>query len=123
MRQDSKRLDMEVNELRTHPLEKPRDLGAANDPNRKALDDDYLDTGQAEDYLRERWKTELSAKMLTLRRSFGKAPKFLKIGVAVRYRKADLDEFARAVGLSTKGFDEPKVEKRVLESRLRNGRK
>ena len=97
--------------MRTHTLEKPRDLGAANNPNRTALDDDYLDTGQAEDYLRTRWRIELSAKMLTLRRSFGKAPKFLKIGVAVRYRKADLDEFARAAGLSTKDFDEPKREK------------
>lgn len=107
--------------MTTHTLEKPRDLGADNNPNRISLDEDYLDTAQAEDYLRARWRIELSAKMLTLRRSFGKAPKFLKVGAAVRYRKADLDEFARAAGLSTKGFDEPKRE--VMTDRERAQRR
>jgi hypothetical protein len=85
-----------------------RDAGASNNPNRE-FDDQYLTTEQASDYLREKKNIHLTAGTLTLRRSFGKAPKFLKISQAVRYRPADLDEFARTMGL--KGLPERQPER------------
>jgi hypothetical protein len=96
----------------TH-AQKPNDAGAAHNPNRQSfadIDDSYLTTEQASDYLRERKKIDISAATLNMRRSFGKAPAYVKIGQLVRYRKNDLDMFALSVGLSTKGFEQPKRE-------------
>ena len=97
---------MVIEQIRT-----PRDLGSANNPNRIALADDYLTTEEASSFLRERYRIQISPNTLIMRRSFGKAPKYLKgPGQAVRYRKIDLEEFARMAGI--RGLDEPKVEKR-----------
>jgi hypothetical protein len=94
-------------------LHKPSDQGAAHNPHRRTLRDlsnDHFDTEQASVYLREKHKLDISAATLTMRRSFGKAPAFIGDANFIRYNKADLDAFARSVGLSTKGFDEPKRE-------------
>jgi hypothetical protein len=105
-------------------LHKPSDQGAAQNPNRRTLreiSNDHFDTEQAATYLREKKNLDISAATLTMRRSFGKAPKFIKDGNFIRYNKNDLDEFARAVGLSTKAFDEPKRE--VMTDRERAQRR
>lgn len=86
------------------------DAGAANNPNRIALAGEHLTTEEASSFLRERYRIQISPATLNMRRSFGKAPKYLKVGQAVRYRKIDLEEFARMAGI--RGLDEPKVEKR-----------
>ena len=88
----------------------PRDLGVANNPNRIALADEYLTTEEASVFLRQRYRIQISPATLTMRRSFGKGPKYLKIGQAVRYRKMDLEEFASMAGI--RGLPEPKAEKR-----------
>jgi hypothetical protein len=88
------------------------DAGAARNPN-QSFDERYLSVEQASDYLREKHKLDISAATLNSRRSFGKTPAFVRIGPLVRYDKNSLDMFARAVGLSTKGFEQPKCEGRM----------
>lgn len=97
----------------THRLTKPRDVGTANNPHRGVLDEEWLSTQGGSDYLRERWGIDISVIALNARRSFGKAPKFVKVGQAgsILYRKADLDEFARTKGLS--GLPEREPERRA----------
>jgi len=100
-------------------LHKPSDQGAAQNPNRRTIREistDHFDTEETSVYLREKYKLDISPATLTMRRSFGKAPKFIKDGNFIRYNKNDLDMFARAVGLSTKGFDQPKREAPMLAS-------
>ena len=100
----------------TQTLRKPSDAGAAQNPNRAALDDEYLTTEEASVYLREQHKIDISTATLNSRRTFGKAPVFLKISQAVRYRRGDLDAFARTKGLSGLPEREP-------ERPARNGKK
>jgi excisionase family DNA binding protein len=48
---------------------------------------DYLTPREAAEYLRS------SVSTLAKRRLYNDAPKFCRIGSAIRYRKTDLDEF------------------------------
>jgi hypothetical protein len=93
---------------------------------REIKNENLLDTDEAALFLRENGY-RITATTLISRRTFGKAPAFLKIdGVAVRYRESDLRAFLRTAGLSAKDFDAPKREPRMTESekqRLSNGKK
>lgn len=73
-------------------------VGADANPFRETRDDGLLDTDEAALFLRENGY-QISATTLISRRTFGKAPVWLKIGVAVRYRERDLRAFLKTAGL------------------------
>lgn len=92
------------------PLHKPTDQGAARNPNRRTLSElsrECFNTEQAAVYLQEKHRLDISAITLTNRRSYGKAPAYVKDADFIRYNKNDLDMFARQVGLSSKAYDQP----------------
>jgi hypothetical protein len=98
------------------PHPKGDEVGVINNPHRKTLADiskDFLTTEQVSDYLLDKYGIKMSPSTLSLRRMFGKSPAYIKVASAVVYTRSDVDMFARSVGLSTKGFQEPKREPRM----------
>jgi hypothetical protein len=90
-------------------------VGADANPFREVVrDDDLLDTDAAAAFLRTNGY-HISATTLISRRTFGKAPAFLKIGVAVRYREKDLRAFLETAGLQ--GLPERQPERRTRNAK------
>jgi hypothetical protein len=86
----------------------------AEDSPWRVTETDLLTTEQASEFLRGR-NCEISVATLNARRSYMKAPKWLKLGHGVYYRREDLIEFTRMVGL--KGLPERQPERAIRKAK------